>query len=209
MVPRMQVPAAHSAANSADVDECQLTGLLRAIAGRDAEALGRFYDLTLGRVYGLILRVVRNPADAEEVAGDLYLQVWEKAPEYRAERGSVLAWLKTLAWSRAVDRQRRDRRRGMETPLHPEGDEDAYTQCEGLTVEQAAEAWSSERAIQAAFAALTDVQKQVLTLAFHEDMSHQDIAEHTRLPLGTVKSHARRGLACLRQALLAKGFAHD
>ena len=209
-LPHMRASASqHEPVSVAADDEDQLSSLLQAVAGHDAQALARFYDLSLGRVYGLILRVVRNPADAEEVVSDLYLQVWDKAADYCRERGSVIAWLKTLAWSRAVDRQRRNVRHSNEMALHPEDGEDTYTECEGLTVEQAVEAWSSSRAVQAAFAALSDIQKQVLTLAFHEDMTHQDIAALTQLPLGTVKSHARRGLACLRQALLAEGFAHD
>jgi len=209
IVPCMQAHATRTAAVASEADQAQLFNLLQAIAGRDTDALGHFYDRTLGRVYGLILRVVRNPADAEEVAGDLYLQVWEKACEYRPERGSVIAWLKTLAWSRAVDRQRRDRHRSLETALHPDGEDDAYTECEDQSVEQLAEAWSSSRSIEQAFAILSDIQKQVLTMAFHEDMTHQDIAARICLPLGTVKSHARRGLASLRQALLAQGFQHD
>ena len=182
-------------------EQAELQALLLHIADRDESALGRFYDLTLSRIYGLILRVVRNPADAEEVVGDVYLQVWEKACDFRSERGCVLAWLKTLAWSRAVDRQRRGRKYAMEVELHPEGTEPAYTQCEGQHAEAALLAWSSADAVAKAFQVLSDVQKQILTLAFHQDMSHQDIAQQTGLPLGTVKSHARRGLAALRTAL--------
>ena len=113
----------------------------------------------------------------------------------------MLAWLKTLAWSRAVDRQRRGRKFAMDVELHPETLDDAYTQCEGLTAEAALMAWSSADAVAKAFRVLSDVQKQILTLAFQQDMSHQDIAQSTGLPLGTVKSHARRGLAALRTAL--------
>ena len=182
-------------------EQAELQVELLRIADRDELALGRFYDLTLSRIYGLILRVVRNPADAEEVVGDVYLQVWEKACDFRSERGCVLAWLKTLAWSRAVDRQRRGRRYAMEVELHPEGSEPAYTECEGQDAEAAVMAWSSADAVAKAFRVLSDVQKQILTLAFHQEMSHQDIAQQTGLPLGTVKSHARRGLAALRTAL--------
>lgn len=184
-----------------ETGQAELQAVLLRIASRDEQALGLFYDLTLSRIYGLILRVVRNPADAEEVVGDVYLQVWEKACDFRAERGCVLAWLKTLAWSRAVDRQRRGRKYAMEVELHPEGTETAYTECEGQTAEAALMAWSSADAVAKAFHVLSDVQKQILTLAFQQDMSHQDIAQQTGLPLGTVKSHARRGLAALRTAL--------
>ncbi|MCX7041802.1 MAG: sigma-70 family RNA polymerase sigma factor [Gammaproteobacteria bacterium] len=181
--------------------QAQLQAVLSRIADHDEQALGCFYDLTLSSIYGLILRVVRNPADAEEVVGDVYLQVWEKARDFRSERGCVLAWLKTLAWSRAVDRQRRGRKYAMEVELHPEGTEPAYMECEGRNAEAALMAWSSADAVARAFQVLSDIQKQILTLAFHQDMSHQDIAQQTGLPLGTVKSHARRGLAALRTAL--------
>lgn len=191
-----------------DNDESELRGLLGAICERNEQALGQLYDCTLGRVYGLILRVVRNPADAEEVVSDLYLQVWERARDYRPERGSVSAWLKTMAWSRAVDRQRRARRFAREVDLHPDQDEAAYTECESLSAEAAVMAWASANAVHQAFAVLTDVQKRVLTLAFQEEMTHQDIAAATNLPLGTVKSHARRGLAALRGALGGESSDH-
>ena len=89
----------------------------------------------------------------------------------------------------------------MEVELHPEGTEPAYTECESQSAESALMAWSSADSVANAFQVLSDVQKQILTLAFHQDMSHQDIAQRTGLPLGTVKSHARRGLAALRTAL--------
>ena len=182
-------------------DEPALCALVSRISAADPQALGTFYDLTLSRIYGLILRVVRNPSDAEEVVSDVYLQVWEKAGDFSPQRGRVLAWLKTLAWSRAMDRQRRGRKFAMEVELHPEATDDAYTQCEGLTAEAAMMAWSSADAVAKAFRVLSDVQKQILTLAFQQDMSHHEIAQQTGLPLGTVKSHARRGLASLRLAL--------
>lgn len=193
---------------TADSEELALQALLARIVAGDAAALGQFYDQTLAKVYGLILRVLRNPADAEEVVSDLFLQVWEKAGDYRADRGSALAWLRTLAWSRAVDRQRRQRRHGLEIELHPEDCEDTYADCEEMQPETAAAAWSSARAVRGAFEALSETQQQILTLAFQQDMSHQDIASHLAMPLGTVKSHARRGLAALRAALGGEGSDH-
>lgn len=197
------VPLPVAARDVADPD-LELTVLLRRIAARDAEALGRFYDLTLGRSYAMAMRVLRDPSEAEECVGDVYWQVWERAGDYRAERGAPLAWLHTLAWSRAVDRLRRLRRQPITLSVHPEDGEAPYMACEGLRVEDAVEHWSSARAVQSAFGRLSDVQQRVLRLAFEQDLSHQDIATATGLPLGTVKSHARRGLAQLRQALEAE-----
>lgn len=182
-------------------DEQQLRRLIARVCAQDAQALASLYDLTLGRVYGLILRVVRQPADAEEVVCDLYMQVWEKAADYVPERGSVMAWLQTQAWSRAVDRLRKLRRRSQEISLHPEDGEVAYRECEGLSVEQIAEAGYAGQGIRQAFKTLTDAQQKILQLAFFEDMSHQEISDRTGIPLGTVKSHARRGLAALRAVL--------
>lgn len=198
------------ARNAGQDEDDPIAGLLAQVARGDAAALGRLYDASLSAVYGLILRVLRNDADAEEVVGDVYLQVWERAGDFDPARGAALAWLRTLAWSRAIDRQRRQRRHGLEVPLHPDEDSPAYAwmECEGLRPEEAASAWSSARAVRQAFSTLTDIQQRILHLAFEQDMSHQDIARHTSLPLGTVKSHARRGLAALRAALAVEDHHH-
>lgn len=182
-------------------DEAALVALMGRIRFGDADALGSLYDLALGRVYGLALRVLRQPQDAEEVVSDVFLQVWDQAVSYCPQRGSVMAWLQTLAWSRAVDRLRRLRRQRLETPLHPEGDEDAYASGEDLPVDALLDHLGNVQALQQAFASLSPVQRTVLELAYREELSQPEIAERTGLPLGTVKSHARRGLAALREAL--------
>ncbi|MBW8368082.1 MAG: sigma-70 family RNA polymerase sigma factor [Arenimonas sp.] len=186
-------------------DESALVALMGRIRFGDADALGTLYDLALGRVYGLALRVLRQPQDAEEVVSDVFLQVWDQAVSYCPQRGSVMAWLQTLAWSRAVDRLRRLRRQRLEQPLHPEGGEDAYTSCEDLPVDTLLEHLGNAQALRRAFETLTPAQRNVLELAYHEELSQPEIAERTGLALGTVKSHARRGLAALRQALQDDG----
>jgi RNA polymerase sigma-70 factor, ECF subfamily len=187
-----------------EVDEC---ALISRIAQHDSQALTAFYELTVARVNAVVMRVLRHAADAEEVISDVYLQVWDKAKSFDAERGTVMAWINTLAWSRAVDRLRKSKRENLHQSLHPEADESAYTECEDLSLspEQIAQSWSASRQIQAAYHCLSDVQKRVLQLNYTEDMSHQDIATAMNLPLGTVKSHIRRGLAALREALQEQG----
>jgi RNA polymerase sigma-70 factor (ECF subfamily) len=189
----------------ADPDEAQLVALIGRIRAGDAEALGALYDLALGRVYGLALRVLRQPQDAEEVVGDVFLQVWDRAISYCPERGAVMAWLLTLTWSRAVDRLRRGRRQRLEQSLHPDAPEDAYTPGEDEPAPVLIERLDQAQAIQRAFAALTPAQRRVLELAYQEELSQPEIAQRTGLPLGTVKSHARRGLAALRAALQGEG----
>lgn len=195
------VSARPAAAVSDAPDEAALVALMGRIRFGDAEALGTLYDLALGRVYGLALCVLRQPQDAEEVVSDVFLQVWDQAVSYCPQRGSVMAWLQTLAWSRAVDRVRRLRRQRLETPLHPEGDEDAYASGEDQPVDALLDHLGNVQALQRAFQSLSPIQRTVLELAYHEELSQPEIAERTGLPLGTVKSHARRGLAALREAL--------
>ncbi len=183
--------------------EADETELVSRIAKRDPQALTSLYQLTVARVNAVVMRVLRHTADAEEVISDVYLQVWDKAKSFDAERGSVMAWMNTLAWSRAVDRLRKSKRDVLHQGLHPEAEDTAYRECEDLNLspEQLAESWSASLQIQAAFHHLSDVQKRVLQLTYTDDMSHQDIANAMNLPLGTVKSHIRRGLAVLREAL--------
>ena len=182
-------------------DESALVALMGRIRLGDAEALGALYDIALGRVYGLAMRVLRQPQDAEEVVSDVFLQVWDQAVSFCPQRGSVMAWLQTLAWSRAVDRQRRLRRQRLELPLHPGGDEHAYASCEDQPMDALLDHLGNVQSLHRAFESLTPVQRAVLELAYHEELSQPEIAERTGLPLGTVKSHARRGLAALREAL--------
>lgn len=182
--------------------DARLAGLVQRVAGGDAEALGQLYDLTLGSVHAVALRVLRQAQDAEEVVVDVYLQVWERAGQFDAARGPALAWLRTLAWSRALDHYRRRQREQQRRGLHPDGADAAY-----------AEAWSADAiaeqleprldalAAAAAMQALTPPQREVLQLLFGEDLSHAEAAQRLGWPLGTVKSYARRGLALLRAAL--------
>lgn len=192
-----------SAPDSAD--EAALVALVGRIRSGDTAALGELYDLALPRVYGLALRVLRQPEDAEEVVSDVFLQVWEQAVGFCPERGAVMAWLLTLAWSRAVDRRRRGRRQRLEVPLHPQGADEAYTSGEDSPGHAILDRLGNAQAVQRAFRALTPAQRTVIELTFREELSQPEIARRTGLPLGTVKSHARRGLAAMRAALMAEG----
>jgi RNA polymerase sigma-70 factor, ECF subfamily len=178
--------------------------LIHRVAARDSKALSELYELTVSRVYAVVMRVLRHAADAEEVISDVYLQIWDKADSFQPERGTAMAWMNTLAWSRAVDKLRKVKRELIHQALHPDDLDGTYTECEELSAEQIAESWSSGKAIQKALQGLSEIQQQILRLAYTEDLSQQDIAIALNLPLGTVKSHCRRGLAALREVLLVQ-----
>jgi RNA polymerase sigma factor (sigma-70 family) len=176
----------------------ELAALMAAVAAGEQRALERFYRLTIGRVFGLALRIVRNPAAAEEVAADVYVQVWHSAATYDPQRGTPLAWALTICRSRAIDSLRRT----DQAILDPDPTErlDAVAQAvPGL--QDLLQASQEHAALHAALSRLQPVQRQILGLAFFRGLTHTEIAATTHLPLGTIKSHARRALALLREEL--------
>lgn len=184
-------------------DETSLRRWIAAVGRGDEQALGNLYDATLGRVYGLALRVTRNTQAAEEVAEDVYWQVWRQALRFDPARGNAMTWLLTIARSRALD----SLRRADEADAHPEP--------ETLVAPEAAhegdpqdllEATQRSRALHAALQTLDALPRQLLALAFFRGLTHEEIAAQTALPLGTVKSHIRRALTALR-GVLAPEFA--
>lgn len=178
-------------------DNTELMALVLAVASQDETALARLYDGTVSRVYGLALAMAGNQADAEEVVCDVYLQVWRRAAQYDERRGSVLAWLLVNCRSLALDllRRRRSREKGQE-PL------DVHTldaADEGLSAEELLNLVQEGTAVHRALSELPEIQCRLIGLAYFRDMSHQEIAELLQLPLGTVKSHIRRGLQHMRK----------
>lgn len=169
-----------------------------AMADGDELALGQLYDATLGKVYGLALRVTGKPESAEEVVSDVYLQAFREAARFDAERGVVLAWLMMITRSRALDHlRRRDMAESHPEPhsLHPERHVGENDPLDGLL-----ELESNSR-LRTALEKLAPLQRQMLALSFFRDLSHQEIAGQTGMPLGTVKSHIRRALEKLKPFL--------
>jgi RNA polymerase sigma-70 factor, ECF subfamily len=192
-------PHAAAADPAVAIGEDELLGLLQAVCNRSQAALGRLFDLCADRVFGIALRLLQNEADAEEVCCEVFQQVWERAGQYDASRGRVLVWLGTLAWSRSMDRLRRDRSKRLHESLHPDPALEAYTECEDDPARHLMENLQTREALGSALAGLSEAQRRLLALAFFEDLSHPEIAQRTGLPVGTVKSHIRRGLLGLRR----------
>lgn len=179
---------------TADADRSTLARM----ADGDHDALAELYDRHARAVYSLALRIVRDQRDAEEVAQDVFAQAWRQSTRYRAERGSVIAWLMTLTRSRAVDRLRGRRSR-------PDAPVDAAPIVEVTDTAAPADerlAWAARAArVRAAVAALPFLQRIAIELAFYEGLTHAEIAERLEEPLGTVKTRIRQGLVKLRDQL--------
>jgi RNA polymerase sigma-70 factor (ECF subfamily) len=184
----------------------ELVLLVERVSRRDQAALARLYDLTVDRAYSVALRILGDRDDAEEAVADAYQQVWERGG-YTPERGSVLSWLLVIAYSRAVDLKRRLTDRYRCDSLHPEDGEETYTDCEERSVTELLDLVQEGTAVHAALLGLAEQPRRLITMAFLEDLTHQQIAERTGLALGTVKSHIRRGLLQLREHLKAQGLS--
>jgi len=171
--------------------------LLVAIARGDREAFTLFYDQVIGRVYGVVRSVVRDPAQSEEVAQDVMLELWRVAPRYEPAMGKATTWTLTIAHRRAVDRVRsaqasreRDTRHVEMSPVEPAPDAAASVEIQ----------LDRER-VHRALAELTPSQRESVELAYFGGHSHSEVAALLGLPLGTVKTRIRDGLIRLRDRL--------
>jgi len=175
----------------------QLEDLLSLVAAGDRSAFADFYDETSARVYGMVLRVLRDPGYSEEVTQEVYLQVWRDAARFRADQGTPLSWLLTIAHQRAVDRVRaeasasdRDSRYGLRELVEIT----AGVEEEVLTRE-------AGRRARECLATLTALQAQAVSLAYYEGFTYREVADRLTVALPTVKSRIRDGLKRLRGCL--------
>ena len=184
----------------------ELAHWIQAMAAGEESALAAFYDHTSARIYGLVAHLLKDAALAEEVTLDIYLQVWREAARYQVERGSPWAWLVTLARSRALDRLRtlKSERRYV-IPIAPE-EEDTWLS-DSQPEEEVAQGQHAQY-IQDALTQLSPEQRQAVTLAYFEGLSHGEIAARLAVPLGTVKTRLRTGMLRLR-ALLSPWFGEE
>lgn len=178
--------------------EIELQAWIRRVIRQDEAAFGKLYEACVSRVYGLALRITRNAAQAEEVAEDTFWQVWREAPRFDAARGTAMSWLLTIARSRALDSLRaRDPAESVEDAEQLLDAQHAnHTSPMDLM-----SATQSDHALHDALAQLDAQPRQLIALAFFKGLTHEEIAAHTGLPLGTVKSHIRRGINTLKSLL--------
>ncbi len=184
-------PVRHGVAGS----PTDATVWLEALARGEESALAALYDAFAAPVFNLCVRMLRDRGAAEDLLQDVFLEAWRRAERYDAGRGNVLSWLLCMTRSRALDRlraeksrQRRERAVGIRMTPAVEPLAHASLQEEG------------ER-VRAAFATLPEARRRCLELAYFEGLSQSEIAARLALPLGTVKTHVRKGLQRLRVEL--------
>ncbi|MEJ5888531.1 ECF RNA polymerase sigma factor SigK [Pseudokineococcus marinus] len=171
--------------------------LLRRVARGDERAFEGLYDAVAGPVHGVVLRVLRDPAQSEEVTQEVMVEVWKQAPRYDAARGSARGWVLTIAHRRAVDRVRSAQastdREGKVAARDADRAFDVVTE----EVEHRLEAEQVRRSLDV----LTDLQRESVELAYYGGYTHRQVAEILGIPLGTVKTRLRDGLIRLRDEM--------
>ena len=173
--------------------------LMERVAHRDSSALEALYDRYALAVYSLILRILQQPASAEEVVQDVFLVLWRNAARYRASYGSLKPWLFTLARNRALDhlRRKREKQRRREHSYDFDMSDSVATPNLELFLDGAR---CAER-VRACMDELPEPQRRAIELAYFEGMTQSEIAAALSKPLGTVKSQISNGLIHLREAL--------
>jgi RNA polymerase sigma-70 factor, ECF subfamily len=174
-----------------------LAELLRRSSRGDEAAFAELYDATTRRVFGLALRVVRDPAQAEEVTQEAFLEIWRTSTRFDQGRGSALAWMLTIVHRKAVDRVRSAEASTRRDTSYHQG----ATTVEHDTTAEAAEASLEARRVRGALRTLTAVQREALELAYFGGYTHTEVAKMLDLPVGTAKTRIRDGLIRLRDAM--------
>lgn len=173
--------------------------LLKAIAARDEAALAQLYDRYRVILFGLLMRILNNRAEAEDVLQETFLQVWRRAVDFDEERGRPFTWLVTLARSRGIDRLRTLAARERVAVAGAREESEAVS-------DAARDAFRSEQRglVNNALDQLPDEQRRPLMLAYFDGLTQSEIAARLGAPLGTVKTRMRSGLMKLRELLAGK-----
>jgi RNA polymerase sigma-70 factor, ECF subfamily len=181
-----------------------LAGLVEQMAQGRQDALARLYDETSSMLNGLLLRILERPEDAEEVLLDVYMKAWKYAGRYSEKRGSPQAWLMIMARNAAIDRIRQKRAQPKTLAFEPESTPEPES-TEASPEQQTAER-ERRRKVQIILRELPPEQREVVELAFFGGLTHAELAERLREPLGTIKSRIRMGLLRLRGLIEEPGI---
>jgi RNA polymerase sigma-70 factor, ECF subfamily len=172
-----------------------LNGLLALVARGDERAFASLYDQIAGPAYGLIRRVVRNPAQSEEVTQEVLLEVWRAASRFDPSKGSAATWIMTIAHRRAVDRVR------SAAAAAEREQRTAQPPADGDDVAETVEASLEQERVRRCLDGLTELQRESITLAYYGGYSYREVAALLGSTLGTIKTRIRDGLIRMRDCM--------
>ena len=176
--------------------------LERRLKAGDEHALGELFDLVAPWILGLALHILHDEDEAEDVVGDVFVQVWRHIDQHDAGRGPLVPWILSIARNRSLDALRR-RRRWWRKSAHLEQAQEMESggRAPAAPHEAAVPGWPVHREVHAALAGLSEEQRRVVTLSYFEGLSHREIAQRLHLPLGTVKTRLRMAHERLTEGL--------
>lgn len=187
----------------------RLVNLLARVALRDQQAFKELYDLTSAHLYGVALRYLRTASTAEDILQEAYINVWQQAGTYAATLSAPMTWLISVVRNKALDHLRKFKRE-MESTVQSIDAVDAGAEGQVDAIADHADphelfsAATEAMVLKRCVAQLDAPQRQSLALAFYDGLSHSELAEHLRVPLGTAKAWVRRGLERLRKCIEAQ-----
>ena len=191
----------------------ELRNLLQDVAAGDTKSFRQLYDATSAQLYAVALKMLNGPVAADDVLQDAFVQIWHRAGDYHANRGSVRTWMSSIVRYRAIDvlrKQRTDRsfdetRTGVsDDPL-----EQLAVAADSGSPLGSAIADDDSQFLARCLSRLSAAQRQCVSLAFFRGMTHAELADSQSLPLGTIKSRLRRSLKRLKECLAELGFADE
>jgi RNA polymerase sigma-70 factor (ECF subfamily) len=170
--------------------------LLHQVAQQDQRALLTLYQQYGNLVYSLSLRVLRQPAMAEEVTQDIFLKLWRQPDRWNPSLGQFSSWLLTITRNAAIDRLRREGRQAPASWEQYDDPDDRLSDADSFVAREAN--WINGQVLRRLLQNLPPEQRQLIELAFYEGYTHSELAELLHLPLGTVKTRLRMGMQKLR-----------
>jgi len=180
-----------------DAEQSDGADLIQRISNHDEAALALLYDRYRTILFGLLMRILNNRSEAEDVLQDVFVQVWQQAQSFNVERGKAFTWLVTITRCRAIDRLRYLKTRTVTI----EKVKTSSPLCIDSKFEQNLFLRGRQKQVRTALSQLPENQSSLLLMAYFEGYSQQEIADQTKIPLGTVKTRMRVGMTKLRETL--------
>jgi RNA polymerase sigma factor (sigma-70 family) len=185
----------------------QLKIWLAAVARKDANAFRSLYDATSSKLFGFALRILVKRELAEEVLQESFVSIWNNAASYQASMAAPMTWMTTIVRNKAFDLLRRvDATVEIDADTFDKDVMDALESDDPTPIESL-QLTQDSKALARCFTKLEGLHRQAIALAFYHDLSHSEVAEQMKLPIGTVKTWVRRGLERLRLCLTKAGAA--
>jgi RNA polymerase sigma-70 factor (ECF subfamily) len=192
----MPVSSAQSQINPQHTSET-LVELLSSVANRDREAFAALYQATSLKLFGVVLRILKRKALAEDILQDVYIKIWEHAGDFNASRGSVIAWMAAIARNRALDEVRRGPHLVSSEDV-PGFDDIASDEPHALDRISRSEDYNR---LKHCLDGIEDQKRSMVLLAYHDGLSREVLAQHFGQPVATIKTWLRRSLQSLKECL--------